>query len=142
MHDVEDEVRRKRRARLLARGGPSEYADPDLYAAVERLLRKPVEARDKDVLLVAELLGDDEEWRPKTFLRFSSHRAGGGLIVFIKRRVLLPLTRWLYEYSLENFRRQERVNRLLFACVEELALENAALRRAIADRELPPSSLP
>ena len=35
---------------------------------------------------------------------------------------------WLYEYSLENFRRQQRVNRLLFAAIEELAIENARLR--------------
>jgi hypothetical protein len=50
-------------------------------------------------------------------------------VVFVKRRLLLPATRWLYEYSLENFRRQQRVNALLFACVEELAIENAKLRK-------------
>jgi len=33
---------------------------------------------------------------------------------------------------MENFRRQERVNRVLFAAVEELAIENARLR---AERE-------
>jgi hypothetical protein len=37
--------------------------------------------------------------------------------------------RWLYDYNRENFRRQERVNRILFACIEELAIENAKLRR-------------
>jgi hypothetical protein len=52
----------------------------------------------------------------------------------MKRRVLLPLTRWLFEYSQENFRRQDHVNRILFACIEELALENARLRRAIAGK--------
>jgi hypothetical protein len=39
----------------------------------------------------------------------------GPLIVFAKRRILLPLTRWLYEYSLENFKRQQAINRLLYA---------------------------
>jgi hypothetical protein len=39
--------------------------------------------------------------------------------------------RWLYEYSLENFRRQRHVNQVLFACVEELAIENAKLRQQI-----------
>ena len=43
--------------------------------------------------------------------------------------------RWLYEYSLENFRRQQRVNRLLFACIEELAIENAHLRKSVGDKE-------
>jgi hypothetical protein len=35
---------------------------------------------------------------------------------------------WLYEYSLENFRRQQRLNRLLLAVVEELAIEHARMR--------------
>ena len=49
--------------------------------------------------------------------------------MFVKRRILLPLTRWLYEYTVDNFQRQERVNRMLVACIEELAIENARLRR-------------
>jgi hypothetical protein len=52
----------------------------------------------------------------------------------VKRRLLLPLTRWLFEYSQENFRRQDRLNRVLFACIEELAIENARLRRALGSR--------
>jgi hypothetical protein len=55
----------------------------------------------------------------------------GRLLIGIKRRVLLPLMRWLYEYSLENFRRQRRINTVLFACIEELAMENARLRLAL-----------
>ena len=51
----------------------------------------------------------------------------------VKRRVILPLVRWLYNFSLENFRRQRHVNRLLFACIEELAIENAKLRRDVAE---------
>ena len=39
------------------------------------------------------------------------------------------MMRWLYEYSLENFRRQEQINSTLYACVEELAIENVRLRR-------------
>ena len=56
------------------------------------------------------------------------------MILVVKRRLLLPLTRWLFEYSQENFRRQDHLNRVLFACLEELALENARLRRTIAAR--------
>src|SRR5689334_24075222 len=48
------------------------------------------------------------DWRLKTHLELSTHRpAIGRAILFTKRRVLLPLTRWLFEYSQENFRRQE-----------------------------------
>ena len=52
----------------------------------------------------------------------------GPALIFLKRRVLLPLMRWL-DNTLENFRRQERTNRTLFACIEELAIENVRLRR-------------
>ena len=133
MHSLEETTRAERRQRLLARGGASDYRDAELFAAVERVLRKAVEERDPDALVLPELLGDDEDWVLQRHLRFSSHRpVVGPIIVFLKRRVLLPLTRWLYEYSLENFRRQQRINRLLFACLEELAIENARLSRMVA----------
>jgi hypothetical protein len=80
-------------------------------------------------------LDDEGEWRPEMALRFSSHRPViGPALVFVKRRLLLPLTRWLFEYTRENFRRQQRVNRLLAACIEELALENARLRQELNRR--------
>jgi hypothetical protein len=47
----------------------------------------------------------------------------------MKRRFLLPISRWLFEYSRENFRRQQRMNRILLACIEQLAIENARLRQ-------------
>ena len=45
------------------------------------------------------------------------------------------MTRWLYDYLLDNLRRQQRINRLVFACVEELAVENARLRQDMERRE-------
>ena len=134
MRDVEHTVRRDRRTRLVARGGPSEYQDAETFDRVERVLRRALESRDPDVLLLPALVADDHEWRLQTHLTFSSHRGAlGGVIVWAKRRILLPLTRWLYEYSLENFKRQDRVNRMLFACIEELAIENANLARQLQD---------
>lgn len=133
MRQIEGEVARERRARLIARGGPAVYADPEVYTAVERVLKAAATARDTDALLLPELLGDEDEWRLRTWLEWSSHRpVSGGPIIFIKRRLLLPLMRWLYDYSRENFKRQDRVNRVLFACVEELAIENAELRKRLA----------
>jgi hypothetical protein len=66
-------------------------------------------------------------------MRYSSHRgpASGGAIAFVKRRLLMPVLRWLFEYSRDNFERQRRVNDVLFACVQELAIENARLRREL-----------
>ena len=53
--------------------------------------------------------------------------------MFVKRRLILPLVRWLFEYSEENFRRQDYVNRIVMACLEELAIENARLRREMSE---------
>ncbi len=130
MGRLEDDLRNQLRKQLLARGGAREYTDDELFASVESVLRRAVEVRKQGALVLPALLSDDEEWELQTHLRFSSHRPIlGKLIVFVKRRVLLPLTRWLYEYSLDNFRRQQRLNRMLFACLEELAIENARLRQ-------------
>ena len=130
MGQVEDDLRRQLRQQLLNRGGALEYRDDELFAAVERVLRRAVEVRRQGALVLPALLSDDEEWELRTHLRFSSHRPIiGKLIVLVKRRVLLPVTRWLYEYSLHNFRRQQAINRVLFACLEELAIENARLRQ-------------
>jgi len=129
MRDIEDEVRRARRARLLAEGGASEYADPAVYASVEALLRR---ALDQHTLLLPDLISGDDEWRLATHLRLTSHRPlAGRLIVWIKRRVLLPMMRWLFDYTLENFRRQQRLNHLLISCVEALAIDNAQLREEL-----------
>ena len=66
-------------------------------------------------------------------MRYDSHRGGAAAsaITFIKRRMLMPVFRWLFEYSRDNFERQRRVNQILFACVQELALETARLRQEL-----------
>jgi hypothetical protein len=129
MRELADGVSDERRTRLFTRGGPPEYGDPELFRTVERVLRRALESRAQEVRLLPDLL-EDKDWRLRTDLRLSSHRpAVGGLLVFLKRRILLPAVRWLYEYSRENFRRQRRVNEAMFACIEQLAIENARLRQ-------------
>jgi hypothetical protein len=136
MHDIQDDVRQRRRKRLLARGAAAEYRDPDLYAHVDELLRRAVDVRDHEALLLPDLLTGEADWDLSLHLRYASHRkVVGPLLVALKRRVLLPMTRWLYEYSLENFRKQRRINAVLFACVEELAIENMRLRRVLEARD-------
>jgi hypothetical protein len=133
MKEVEAAARRDRRERLVA-GGAAGYSDPELFAEVDELLRRAVE-RSGGTVLLPEVLPDDEEWRLDTTVRFSSHRPVlGPALVFVKQRLLLPLVRWLVEYNRDNFRRQQRVNRLLAACIEELAIENARLRRELNRR--------
>ena len=129
MREIEDRVRDEVRRQLLARGGAPDYQDPEIFRSVDRLLRRAAERPDSHALL-PEFLGPESDWRLQTHLKFSSHRTiAAPIVLFVKQRILLPLTRWLYEYTAGNFRRQERVNRMLVACIEELAIENARLRR-------------
>jgi hypothetical protein len=66
-------------------------------------------------------------------MRYTSHRGTGpaSILTFVKQRLLMPVLRWLFEYSRDNFERQRRVNHVLFACIQELAVETALLRREL-----------
>ena len=77
-------------------------------------------------------------------MRYDTHRGpvGGGLRVFVKKRMLMPVLRWLFEYSRDNFERQRTVNQVLFACVQELAVETARLRQELERRTPPPPQRP
>jgi hypothetical protein len=57
----------------------------------------------------------------------------GRFVLFAKRRLVLPLTRWLYEFSRDNFERQTRVNDTLMATIETLVVEVLTLRREVED---------
>ena len=133
MGDIERDVRERLRRHLLKAGGVADYEDREIFDAVHRLLARAVDDRDLNATLLAELVDGDVDWRLRTHLNLTTHRpaAAGRMMLFAKKKVLLPLTRWLFEYSQENFRRQDHLNRLLFACIEELALENGRLRRQI-----------
>jgi hypothetical protein len=131
MSELHDRVHRQLRERLLLHGASSALADPVVFAEVEQVLQSAVALGDAEALLLPELLGDRDSWRLRTSMRYESHRSAGvaSIFIFVKRRVMMPLLRWLFEYSRDNFERQQRVNHVLFACVQELAIENARLRR-------------
>jgi hypothetical protein len=130
MGEIERDVRARLRRHVLKRGGAADYQDEQLFESVRAVLARAVDERNLDAMLLPELVDGDVDWRLQTHLTLSTHRAGAGrFILFAKKKLLLPLTRWLFEYSQANFRRQDHLNRLLFACIEELALENARLRR-------------
>jgi hypothetical protein len=139
MGEIERDVRARLRRHVLKRGGAADYQDAQLFESVRAVLARAVDERNLDAMLLPELLDTDVEWRLQTHLSLTTHRpAVGRVILFVKRRVLLPLTRWLFEYSQDNFRRQDHLNRLLIACIEELALENARLRRDLTARSHTP----
>jgi hypothetical protein len=132
MDDIERDVRNRLRRHIIKRGGAAEYEDEAIFERVSALLGRAVDERNPDALLLPELLDSDAEWELQTHLRLTTHRrVVGRFILLVKRRLLLPMTRWLFEYSQENFRRQQRINAVLFACIEDLAIENARLRREI-----------
>jgi len=134
MGDIERDVRDRLRRHLLKKGGAADYEEQEIFDAVHRLFARVVDSRDLDATLMSELADGDVDWRLQTHLNLTTHRhaATGRFILFAKKKLLLPLTRWLFEYSQENFRRQDRLNRIMFACIEELSIENARLRREIA----------
>lgn len=77
-------------------------------------------------------LVEERDWRLKPVLRFRSHRPLlGRLLIFVKRRLVLPVVYWLYEYCSKNFRAQQRINDGLMILTDSLAKDNARLRREV-----------
>jgi hypothetical protein len=136
MAELQGRVRERLRQELLRSGASADFQDPALFDAVDRLLQTATNSATATALLLPELLGDPDTWRLHTAMRFQSHRgnAAARVIIGAKRYLLMPLFRWLFEYSRDNFERQRRVNQVLFACVQELALETARLRRELEKR--------
>ena len=136
MSELQGRVRERLRTELLRNGASPAFEDPRLFADVEALLHAATDVGDTNTLLLPELLGDPDTWRLQTAMRYQSHRTSGpaSIVIFLKRRILMPVFRWLFEYSRDNFERQRRVNRVLFACVQELAVETARLRHELDRR--------
>lgn len=136
MAELQQRVRTRLREELLQHGASHALEDPAVFAEVERVLREAAGRTNTRALLLPEYLGDPATWRLEPALSYPSHRApfAATLIRGVKRRLLMPALRWLFEYSHDNFVRQQRVNDVLFACVQELAIQNAELRRELERR--------
>ncbi len=130
MADVRMRASAELRDRAFDRGKTPEFSDAQLFDIVEQLLRAAVDDSAHKVLLLPEIIAGDKDLTLEPSARLSSHRPViGPIIVFVKRRLLQPLTNWLYEYSMDNFRRQAQINRIMFAAIQALAIENAKLRK-------------
>jgi len=135
MSEIQGRVRERVRAELVRHGASAALEDPTLFAEIDALLRDAIERSQPSALLLPELLGDPSTWRLETAIKYQSHRgAAGAPIVFVKQRLLMPLLRWFYEFNRDNFERQRRINQVLFACVQELAIELAKQRRELQAR--------
>jgi len=131
MADIRMRANAELRERVFDRGNTPEFADAELFDLVEQILRGAVDNADADrkVLLLPEIIAGSRDLTLDPSARLTSHRPlVGPVILFLKRRLLQPLTRWLYEYSMDNFRRQAQINRIMFAALQALAIETARLR--------------
>jgi hypothetical protein len=132
MADLQGRVRERVRAELVRHGASEALDDPALFADIDTMLRAAIERSQPAALLLPELLGDPSTWRLDTAIKYQTHRgAAGAPIIFVKQRLLMPLLRWFYEFNRDNFERQRRINQVLFACVQELAIELAKQRREL-----------
>lgn len=132
MTELQGRVRDRVRAELVRHGASAALEDPALFADIDALLRGAIERSQPAALLLPELLGDPSTWRLETAIKYQTHRGTAGApIVFVKQRLLMPIFRWFYEFNRDNFERQRRINQVLFACVQELAIETTRLRREL-----------
>jgi hypothetical protein len=132
MAELQGRVRERVRAELVRHGASAALEDPALFADIDTMLRAAIERSQPAALLLPELLGDPSTWRLDTAIKYQTHRgAAGAPIIFVKQRLLMPLLRWFYEFNRDNFERQRRINQVLFACVQELAIEVAKQRREL-----------
>jgi hypothetical protein len=130
MAEVRSEVRDRLRAELERLDPGSPLLTRGLFDDAEAIYRQALARRR--LLMMPSLLLDETEWELETSLRFSSHRPlAGRLVLFAKRRLVLPLTRFLYQFSRDNFERQARVNETLMATIETLVVEVLTLRREV-----------
>ena len=63
MREIEAGVRTTLRNRIVARGGPPDYRDDEVFTAVEAVLRRALERQDPDLLLPS-LTEDDSQHAP------------------------------------------------------------------------------
>jgi len=132
MAELQGRVRERVRAELVRHGASQALEDPALFADIDTMLRAAIERSQPAALLLPELLGDPSTWRLETAIKYQTHRGTAGApIIFVKQRLLMPLLRWFYEFNRDNFERQRRINQVLFACVQELAIELATQRREL-----------
>ena len=83
MAEVRARVRDAVRTRLV-RSGVREFEDEAIFRAAERLLERALQQRDRQLLLLPELLDDEDDWRVNPSLRLASHRPiAGGVIIWL-----------------------------------------------------------
>src|SRR5438045_1527728 len=95
MADIRMRASAELRERAFDRGNTPEFSDAELFDIVEQILRSAVDESDRKVLLLPEIIAGSKDLTLEPAARLTSHRPlVGPLIVFVKRRLLQPLTQW------------------------------------------------
>jgi hypothetical protein len=134
MREVREDVRAELYARMLVKGSGDDFDSRAVFDAVDELINRALSHDDfRGQLLAARL---NRPWLPALSLDIRTHRPGltGRAIVFVKTRLLVPATRFLFEHVTENARRQHRVNIALMACLQTLAADHVRLEARVAAR--------
>jgi hypothetical protein len=140
MEEVRDRIRADLHARLVLQGAGDDFADRAVFDEVDRLFDQAMSIEDPRALLIPTRL--EGPWKPTLSLDFPTHRNAvvAAPIRFLKMRLVLPVVRWLYEFSHENFKRQHQVNLALMAIVQTLAADHARLKARVAELERRPGA--
>lgn len=135
-----DQVRLQARERL----GLADERDGEVYAQVKKVFQAAHEALSPGTPFYPQVLGLEDDWEVPSALGWGTHRGRiGALIVWVKKRILFPLNRWLYSYTWHNLHRQQKLNVLLLSAVESLAVSHARLRQEIDElRPRAPQAIP
>ncbi len=135
MSEVREQVRAEIFARMTLKGSGDDFDSRAVFDAVDELITRALAHDDfKGQLLAARI---NPPWQPALSLDPASHRSGlaGRGIEFAKSRLVTPVIRFLFEHVSENFRRQQRVNLALMACLQTLAADHVRLEARVAALE-------
>ncbi len=136
MAELRADMRGKVRRRLLANGASEDLNDKAIFQAIDELLNQAVNDAKPGALLLPELFDSPTSSKLEIAVSYQTHRGliGRVFVAPIKRRILVPIFRWLLDFSRNNFNRQNNINQALFSCIQALAIENAKLRTKLGPR--------
>ena len=130
MAELRTNLREDVRRRLQANGASEDLNNKAIFQVVDAILNQAVNDAKPGTLLLPELFDSPTSSKLEISVSYQTHRGliGRVLVRPIKRRILMPIFHWIFEFSRKNYDRQNKINQILFSCIQVLAIENAKLR--------------
>ncbi len=129
---IMEDIKKSIRERIIT----STSADADILREIDDTFRHAVSLENTDNLFLSRYMRYNEDWCiDKPFIHTSHRRFIGPVIVFIKKILITPLTRWLFLYTSERFKRQQRNNEILLAYAESLTIKHFELSQRVRELE-------